>query len=418
MKIESIARRNFWIHILEGTLYISTGVLLSPQTVFPALVAKLGGDNVAIGCIPIIVYLTYFLPQILSANYIQSASLRKPWTIKLGILQRLQILFFAVVVGILGQRLPSLALIAFFLIYIANQIFAGLGSPIWFDLVAKTTSPGDRGKLMGIRTSLGALLGFLNSFLLTVLLAYLLFPLNFAGVFFLAFLLQFSSWLVQRKVVEVERSSVRPSVPMRGLVVRVKEILHNDPVYKKFLQSAGLLIIGLMPVGFFAVAAIKKFTLPESYVGLFTITMVTAQILSGALLGWLADIKGHKVSLLVCSLATACATILAIVSVSVYFYFAVFFFVGINIGAEMITRYNFAERCAPDNERPLYVGLMNAWLAPFYISATIGGLLSDMFGYTVVYVIGLIATIAGVFLLSGLPDPSRTRKASQELKSV
>jgi MFS family permease len=405
-------KRNFWIHVTEGAVYLSSGVLLSPQTVFPALVAKLGGDNVAIGAIPIIVYLVYYFPQIFSANYIRSSPYRRPWTLKLGMLQRIQILFFAITIAFLGLRSPSIALAAFFIIYIANQILAGLGSPVWFDLVAKTTTPSNRGKLMGIRISIGALLGLLNGFLLTALLAFLPYPLNFAAVFGVAFLLQFTSWMILRNVTETEQSVVASHDSLGTLTVRVKDILRKDEVYRRFLISAAFLIVGLMPTGFFMIAAMKKYSLEESYIGLFTIIMVVAQILSGALLGWLADRKGHKSSLLVCSVATACATVIALASGSVYYYFAVFFFVGVNLGAEMITRYNFVERCAPGNERPLYVGIMNAWLAPFYFSATLGGWLSDKFGYPLVFVLGLIATGIGTVLLNCLPDPTRSRGIS------
>ncbi len=409
MNFESVSRRNFWIHVLEGAVYLSSAVLLSPQTVFPALVAKLGGDNIAVGAIPIMVYLMFFLPQIFSANYIRSEPFRKPWALKLGILQRIQIFFFAIAIAVFGLRSPSIALTAFFVIYVANQVLAGLGSPIWFDLVAKTTTPSDRGKLMGIRTSFGGLLGFLNGFLLTALLTLLPYPYNFSAVFGVAFLLQFTSWMILRNVVETQPSVIESHDSLEHLARRVKEILRRDAIYRRFLVSAAFLIVGLMPTGFFMIAAIKQYSLEESYVGFFTITMVTAQILSGALLGWLGDIKGYKASLLLCSAATAIATVIALASGSVFYFFPVFFLVGVNLGAEMITRYNFVERCAPDSERPLYVGIMNAWLAPFYFSATLGGWLSDKFGYALVFVIGLVATLIGILLLNRLPDPSRPR---------
>lgn len=395
----------------EGALYLSSGVMLSPQTVFPALVAQLGGDNVAIGSIPIIVYLVYYLPQIISANYIRGIPLRRVWTLRLGLLQRFQILLFAIVMAVFGLRLPSLALAAFFFIYIVNQIFAGLGSPVWFDLVVKTTEPADRGKLMGLRTSLGGLFGFVNGFLLTALLAYLSFPYNYSAIFAVAFLLQFASWLVLRNVQEMEPSAVSSHVSLDTLVPRIRAIVRNDSMYRRFLQSVALLTVGLMPVGFFMIAAIKKYDLPGSYVGLFTITMMIAQILSGALLGWLADRRGHRASLLVCASATAGAIALSLVGTSVYFYFGVFFLVGLNLGAEMITRYNYLERFAPDSERPLYVGIMNAWLAPFYFSATLGGWLIDRFGYDIVFIIGLFATLGGIAMLRRLPNPARVETA-------
>ena len=68
--------------------------------------------------------------------------------------------------------MPTLALSLMFLLYISNQATAGSTSPIWMDFLAKTTSPEDRGKLMGWRTSLAASLGLVNGFILTAMLDY------------------------------------------------------------------------------------------------------------------------------------------------------------------------------------------------------------------------------------------------------
>ncbi len=411
MDSPEIVRKNFWLHVTEGAVYLSSNVLLSPQTVFPALVAKLGGDNVAVGAIPIIVYLVFYFPQILSANYIRSSAFRKPWTLKLGMMQRLQILLFSIVVAVFGAGAPRVALAAFFIIYVASQVLNGLGSPVWFDLVAKTTTPADRGKLMGFRISIGALLGLLNGFVLTLLLAFLTFPYNFAAVFAFAFFLQLSSWLILRRVVETRPSEVITHDSFPALFIRIRSILRRDLVYRRFLISTAFLVVGLMPMGFFMIASLREYHLPESYVGLFTITMVVAQVLSGVFLGWLADVKGHRVALILCAAATASATILGLVGSSPVFFFAVFFFVGMNLGAEMVTRYNFVERCAPDSDRPLYVGVMNAWLAPFYFSATIGGWVSDRFGYKPMFAMGLVATSVGIALLYKTADPGRPKTA-------
>ncbi|HEY6952131.1 MAG TPA: hypothetical protein VI758_06965, partial [Bacteroidota bacterium] len=121
MDADAVLKKNFWIHLIEGATYLSSGVLLSPQTVLPALVDKLGGGNVAIGAIPIVVSLMYFLPQIVSANYIRSSPFRKGWTLRLGMLQRVQILLFAIIIGFLGLRSPGVTLAAFFVIYVVNQ---------------------------------------------------------------------------------------------------------------------------------------------------------------------------------------------------------------------------------------------------------------------------------------------------------
>ncbi|MGB2869201.1 MAG: MFS transporter [Bacteroidota bacterium] len=404
-------RRNFRFHLIEGALYVSSGALHSAQTLYPALIKELGGSNLAIGGLHVVVFLAFFLPQLVAAHYTTRFEYRKPWVLTAGLLQRLQILVMAVVVASFGVSLPGLALFCVFFVYANNQVLSGIASPAWYDLVAKTVKATNRGKLIGLRTSIGALIGFFNGLLLTVLLATLRFPYNYASAIGLAFVYQMASLFVLRKVVEDRPSVVVEPVRLTLMLQRARAILNGDRRFLRFLVASSLLTVGLSPVAFFTVAALKKFNLGESYVGLFTILSLGAQMMSSALLGWVADRKGTKVSLMISAGSLCTATSLALVSPSVIYYYAVFVFTGINLGAEMLTRYNFAVECASEENRPMYVGLMNAWFAPFYLFGLLGGWMSDQYGYESVFVGALVFLFAGIVVLAGVQDPRRPKLA-------
>ncbi len=403
--------RNFRYHLIEGSLYLASFAFLNFQVVYPALVTRLGGGNIAVGALPVLVYLFYFVPQVFAANYAGRSPYRRPWVLSTGIAQRVQVLFLAVLIALLGKDEPSLALILFFVLFGANQIIAGISSPHWFDFVVKTTLPNQRGRLMGLRSSVGALMGFLNSILLTTFLAYLPFPWDYGSVFLVAFFYQLASWLVLRKVSGEEPSAVTPALPLSSLIGRITEIMRADARFRMFLLASGLSVIGLMPAGFFAVAALKKFALPESYVGFFTMTFLASQVLFGALLGWIADRKGHRTTLLICALAMVAASVIGLVASHPVWFFVIFALVGMLMGMEMITRYNFASECATDATRPLYIGIMNAWLAPFYLSSLLGGWVSDLAGYEAVFLAGAVFALAGFVLLLRTQNPETVSTA-------
>ena len=65
-------RRNFRINVTEGALFVAGGTFISSQTVLPALVAKLGGSNVAVGSVAVILWVGLFLPQIFSARVVET----------------------------------------------------------------------------------------------------------------------------------------------------------------------------------------------------------------------------------------------------------------------------------------------------------------------------------------------------------
>ena len=167
MNLPEIFKKNSGYHIVEGALYLSTNALLSTQTLMPALIKRLGGDDVLVGTWPVVVYLFFFLPQVFAANYSTASHFRKPTVIKRGFIQRLHILFLAIVIALWGISVQSLALTLLFVLFLSNQIVAGTVSPTWMDFVVKTVPPENRGRIMGWRASLGAMLGFLNGFILT-----------------------------------------------------------------------------------------------------------------------------------------------------------------------------------------------------------------------------------------------------------
>lgn len=409
----SITSSNFRYHLIEGALYFASFALLNFQVVFPALVQRLGGGNIAIGSLPMMNYLLYLLPQVVAANYVTMESYRKPWVMISAIAQRSVILLMAITIGVFGGTVPSLALLLFFLLYALNQMVAGVAAPNWFDFVVKTTHPLQRGRLMGMRSASGALLGFLNSLVLAGLLTYLPFPQNYALAFLLAFGFQFASLVVQRNIVEDIPSPTEPPVPLSRLMAKVIQTVRSDRTFRRFLFSIGLSVIGLMPQGFFTVAAFQRFDLPESFVGFFTMTMLASQVIFAGLLGLLGDLKGHKISLMICALAMTAASILAVAAAHPAWFFVIFSFVGLIFGVELITRHNFVSDLATNQSRPLYIGIMNAWSAPFFLSSLIGGWISDQFGFDAVFIIGAVFSLAGLWVLMRVRDPRAVKKVAQ-----
>ena len=218
----NLQSRNERYHIVEGALYTSTAALIPVQTMMPALIKRLGGNDVLIGTWPVVVYLAYFMPQVISANYSSASQYRKSTVIKIGFIQRLHILLLACAIAVWGVSAPTLAVTFLFLLYISNQSTSGSISPIWMDFLSKTTSQERRGKIIGWRVSLAAVFALVNSIILTALLTLLCFPYNYASAIGLAFLFQMGLLAAQNKVVEEMPSPVSTPVHLSDLFSRVQ----------------------------------------------------------------------------------------------------------------------------------------------------------------------------------------------------
>ena len=393
-------RHNLVLNTIEGALFVSGSAFISPQTVLPALVVRLGGSNVAVGAITVVLYFALFLPQLFAARYVETLPWKKPWAVRVGGLQRIINLLIGLSVLLFGARTPHVALACFFGFFILNQVLAGIATPGWFDLFAKLTPLKKRGRLSGFRSSLGGIGAFLCGLVLTSLLFYVSFPANYAIAFFLAFILQGSSVLVQMKLIEEAPSRTVPKRPMFDFLRQLPVVLGGNKEFRNFMIACALLIIGSMPAGFFVVHALRQFKADEAIVGQFTLSMVAVQVVSALVTGVITDRYGNKIVLTGAAVAMLCATTAAIVVPTAGWFMLVFLLLGINIGAELMARHNLAIEYGPPEKRSTYIGLMNTALAPFYLSSLLGGFLSDAFGYHAMFGVGIVFSLAGILFLA------------------
>lgn len=395
---ERTDRRNFLLNLFEGALFIAGGSFISSQTVLPALVTRLGGGNIAVGAVGVILWVGLFLPQIFAARYAQTIPWKKRWAIGFGALQRSVVLLIAVMLLLVGDLTPSLALFLFFAFFTLLQVLTGISTPGWYDLFAKLTPVRRRGRLSGMRNSLGGLGGLVSGMVLTVMLAVLPFPWSYAAAFFGAALLQWVSLVLQIRLVEDTPSPVMPRTGLREYSTQLRAVLTANREFRMFLISSVFLILATVPMSFFTVYALRRFQAEESVVGEFTLTMVAIQVISALVNGYLADRYGNRVAVVLAGTAMLLASVWALCAPTLGAFRLVFVFVGMNLGSELMARYNMSVEYGPIEQRSTYIGLMNTLLAPVYLFGLAGGWVSDLFGYETLFSLGILASLAGLAL--------------------
>lgn len=405
---------NYRLNILEGVFFISTAAFTSIQIVIPALILRLGGGNVVVGALPVIVYVGLFLPQIFAARHVETMPWKKQWSLKWGALQRFQVLLMAIVLVTLGKAYPALALPVFLFFFTLQQVLGGIATPGWFDFYAKLTPLRRRGRLSGIRTSLGSLAAFIAGAVLTVFLSAFEFPVNYAAGFTIAFLLQMSSMATQRYMVEAEPSVTMERRTIADYLQALPSVVRQNTEFRAFILSSMVLIVANMPVGFFTVYALKRFNAGEEMVGAFTMAMMSTQIVSAIGAGFLADHYGNRSSLIVAAVGMLLASIWALFAPTVGWFLFVFLFLGFNVGTELMARYNISIEYGPVAQRSRYVAMMNTLLAPVYLSGLLGGWISDLFGYPVLFGVGVLFSVIGLtMLVVRVKDPRHERAVAE-----
>lgn len=404
----AVEKRNFILNFVEGALFSSSAGFISAQTMLPALIAKLGGGNIEVGAIGVITAVGLFLPQIFAARYVETHAWKKPWAIKYGLIQRVIVLLLGLAVLIFGAREPRTALWLFLALFALNQIMLGVTTPGWFEMFAKMVPVHKRGRLTGLRSSLGGIGAFVCSIVLTWYLTRFQFPLNFSLAIVSAFVFQTASIVVQCFLIEAEPSPTVERKPFFAYLRQLPTIVRDNRPFRNFIFTTIVQIVATMPVGFFTVYALQRFSANETIVGAFTLAMVAVQVVSSLGIGALADKFGNRLALLLAACALFLANVWAMFAPSLDSFVLVFIFLGVNLGAELLARYNIAIEYGPPEQRALYIGLMNTVVAPFYSIAMVGGVISNAFGYTALFLIGSVASSVGILLMLFIVREPRT----------
>ena len=266
---------------------------------------------------------------------------------------------------------------------------AGLAAPGWFDFYAKISPLHLRGRLSGLRNALGSAGAFVFSFVLTLLLAVFSFPSNYALALIMAFVLQLASFLLQFLLIESSPSRTAERKPFFAFFRDLPSVLRDDREFRQFMIASIIMTPGTMPVGFFAAYALRELQVDGSYVGIFSVVMVAGQVVGALVNGLLSDRYGNKLVLAGSGVATSIACLGALIAPTGPWFVPVYLFVGITVGYELMARMNIAAEYSPVEKRSTYVGLMNAMLAPFYVSGLLGGLIADTLGFGALFILGL-----------------------------
>ena len=200
-------------------------------------------------------------------------------------------------------------------------------------------------------------------------------------------------------MIEVTPSQPVQRQPMFAFLGQLPTVLRENREFRNFIISSATLIVATMPVGFFTVYALRHFAADEEVVGQFTLTMVAIQVASALVNGYIADRYGNRMALIAAAGGMLLASVWALLAPTLGWFSLVYLFLGVNLGTEVMARYNMSIEYGPARKRSTYVGLMNTVLSPFYLSGIIGGVISDMFGYAAVFGVGIFFSLLGMILL-------------------
>lgn len=379
---------------------------IAPATVMPLFIATLTDWNWLIGIAASIHMGGWFLPQVFSANLVSGRKYRLPLYRNMSIIRICCLGSIAGLTLLLGGSNRVLLLILFLILYPMHAVTGGIAGLAFLDIVGKTIPsiakkgiPG-LGSFFGYRIFLGALLGILCGLLLiNPILDKIKYPHNFALLFgistFIIILGVISFCLIKEPPSETSEQIIR----MNDHLLKSLSLLRSDLTFRKYFITRHFLMLWTAGIPFYILFAASRYELSAFWVGAFIAARYAGEMTMDILWAILSD-RGHNRKVIQgASLLTLIPPL--VVFIQIYWnipeiaYALAFFASGGVIAGMMLGGNNYLLEHAPPDKRPMYIGLMNSTLGFTILSAGLGGLIVDQFGFPPLFLcVGLISLVA------------------------
>ena len=411
---KSVLVHNLMMHIGDGTLFLFAMHFVSVNMIMPVYVERIGGSAIAIGSVPVLWNLGMNLPQFFFSGIFKDKKQIKPTVVRWGFINRT--MFFVIAVFsffILGRLNHSSSVLVLLSLIFITAVSGCVGVPTWYTLFSKTTPVKLKGRLQALRQFLGSLLGMLAGSLIIIILSSIAFPENFGTLFLLCYFFMMISFNFLRNVKEpVKVISEEKNISAVKRLAQAKTILKENKNFKNFLLSDALYLISITVFAFYAVYGIRKFNLPTSFAGTFTVVQTGSMIAANIIFGITGDKFGHKLNLMFLSLSSMLSSLIAVAAGNVYVFYLVFVFVACVSTIQGISRLAFIVEICNEHERPFIISLMNTITAPTLLFGIISGVLISITSYETVFLLNsLIAAAACLWILFKLKEPRKIKHA-------
>ena len=395
-------RWNFSVNLIDITFITLAFSLISRETIMPLLIDNLTDSKIAIGLVPAIFSISFYLPQLFAANHAERLKRKLPFVMLVGgLLERVPYFFAGLAIMLFAESAPALALICIYLVIGMAAFGAGVATPAWFTMIGKVLPVNRRGIFFGVSDGLGTLMGFAGAFFVGIVLDDFGYPVNFATLFLVAAIFMAISWVGLSLNREPESPIVKAHIPLSSYFRQLPAVLRKNQNFRRFLFSYSIGRFSLMGTSFFIIYGNENFGLSGAEVGALTAVLLGSQAVMQLALGWLGDRRGHKFNLMIFSFAAAAAAVAASLATDITGLIPAFALLGTALAADRISHLNIVLEFALPEDQPTFIGLTNTLLAPVVFLAPIFGGWVAGIGFDTLFLLMMICGALGGVLLGG-----------------
>ena len=412
---EQTKRKLPWLW--HGFFLAITLSMMELNTILPGLISELTDNRVIFGAMYSVLLGAPLLFNLPMSRLMRQYKGRRIFLL-IGIYARaLAFVGMAVAVYKLAGGFPSVALLFLFLLIFLFAVGGGLAGTAYSDLVGRTFTAPERGRLFAIRQfvmGIGALLGgllvarLLKADTLSLWDRYaLFFAIGAAGLFLGAM----GFWAVRDTEEGIPANGLKtpevltnPSaMGKQGMFREAWVTLKEDPQYARFILVENITSFSLMILPFYLVYARQQFSDFTAYFGTYVLLQIIGGLVSNFFWGWVFSKAGNRPVIRICITFGAMMPLLAMATAAAgpVWYALVFFLVGVVTSGRNIGFEPYLLEIAPDEKRTLYIGLRGTLNLLDVLLPLLGGILIQMAGFPAAFVTVSAMMLLSLFLFRG-----------------
>ncbi len=383
--------------------------ILNPGVMPPDFVAQLGGGPILVGLAGLVFKVTWLIPQLAFAPWVNRAPRKKRYIVIPGIPGRASIILAGLAMIAVGPDRPGM-LIAILLTTLAVFSFCdGLSSVGWIDVIGSSLRNEQRSWMIGTSQ---VIVGVVVSLAISPLVRFMLgpsgpaFPNNYALLLIIVSVLLLAGITIFAQVKEGHSPPPEDSPGLRQYSGFLARILREDASFRRYLLARFVYDLSTLGMPFYIVFATQQLGLSSAVAISDQVTIVTLTgIVVAIVLGRINQRRGPRTVILVAAGAAMLGPLLLVGAgwLGLLGLHLMWITVGVINSSFAPGILNWVVEYAPAGYRPIYGGLASTFGVFALLGPLVGGLIVQATSYEVLFAVA--AALGGLALLLALRLP-------------
>lgn len=425
-------RWNFVVVVIDASFFMASLAFIDPMAVLPVLLSNLNASAVLIGLMGSIQRAGWLVPQLLVTSFVLHRERKLPFVIYPVLISRLPLIALAVVFSVKwGAANPTALLFLTITVFAVFFFGDGMVGVPWHDICARTIPPTLRGRFFGTIQLASGLLGIGAGELVRRVLAdpAVSFPYNYGRLFLFLCVGMMISTIFVALIKEPRGGSTTEPQSLPVIIRAIPSTLRRYPLLRRLIVCQLLCGIPLVAMPFYAVYATEGLHLPAAVAGRFVQAAIVGSAAASMIWAYLSDRLGSTRVLRAVSWAIIGVPLSALLIPPVVrllgleeamapLYAIVFLLNGATWGGTWIGFTNYVLEIAPDDIRPLFLGLQATLASPAVVMPLVGGWLLGLMPFEALFCVAAAGGILALVYIYRLREPRHLALASADSRGI